>query len=143
MSKKKHCVTFTAEECQHLQTILDTGRHTAQLRKRAKVLLLANSGKSDPVIAQEAGVGLSSVYRIRRRCCEQGLSACLTEKPRPGRPRAMTGQDEAALTVLACSKPPEGRVRWTHRLLADRLVALEIVDDIAHTTVGRLLKKTS
>lgn len=143
MSKKKHCVTLTAEECQQLQTILDTGRHTAQQRKRAKVLLLANAGKSDPVIAKEAEVCHSAVYVIRRRCCEEGLSACLTEKPRSGRPRAMTGQDEAALTVLACSKPPDGRVRWTHRLLADRLVELEIVDDIAHTTVGRLLKKTN
>ena len=143
MSKKKHCVTLTTEECQQLQTMLNTGRHTAQARKRAKVLLLANAGKSDPVIANEANVGLSSVYVIRRRYCEQGLGACLTEKSRPGRPHAMTGQDEAALTALACSEPPEGRVRWTHRLLADRLVALQLVDDIAHTTVGRLLKKTN
>lgn len=143
MSKKKHCVTLTAEECQQLQNILNTGRHTAQARKRAKVLLLANVGKSDPAIAREAEVGLSSVYVIRRRYCEQGFKACLSEKARPGRPRAMTGQDEAALTALACSKPPEGHVRWTHRLLADRLVELELVDNIAHTTVGRLLKKTS
>jgi len=142
MSKKKHLVVLTAEERQQLQTILDTGRHTAQARKRVRVLLLANAGKSDPVIAKEAEVSLSAVYVIRRRCCEQGLSACLTEKSRSGRPRAMTGPDEAALTVLACSKPPEGRVKWTHRLLADTLVELEVVGSIAHTTVGRLLKKT-
>lgn len=143
MSKRKHCVTLTAEECQQLQTILNTGRHTAQARKRAKVLLLANAGKSDPAIAKEAEVGLSSVYGIRRRYYEQGLSACITEKSRPGRPHAMTGEDEAALTALACSTPPEGRLRWTHRLLADRLVELALVEKIAHTTVGRLLKKTS
>lgn len=137
MSKKKHTVTLTAEECQQLQSILDTGRHTAQQRKRAKVLLLAHVGKSDPIIAQEAEVGLSSVYVIRRRYCEEGFQACVTEKPRPGRPHAMSGEDEAALAALACSTPPDGRVRWTHRLLADRLVALELVDDIAHTTVGR------
>jgi transposase len=143
MSQKKHCVTLTAEECQQLQRILDTGRHTAQQRKRAKVLLLAQAGKSDPIIAHEAEVGLSSVYVIRRRYCEEGIQACLTENPRPGRPHAMSGGDEAALTALVCSTPPDGRVCWTHRLLADRLVALELIDNIAHTTVGRLLKKTS
>ena len=116
MSTKKHCVILTAEECQQLHTLLNTGRHTAQARKRAKVLLLAHAGKTDPVIAKEAEVGLSSVYVIRRRYCEQGLQACLSEKARPGRPRAMSGQDEAALTALACSEPPEGHGRWTHRL---------------------------
>lgn len=141
MSKKTHTVTLTAEACQHLQRILNTGRHTAQQRKRAKVLLLAHAGNSDPIIAHEAEVGLYSVYVIRRRSCEQGFQTCLTEQPRPGRPHAMGGGDDAALTALACSTPPDGRVRWTHRLLADRLVTLEIVDDIAHTTVGRLLKK--
>jgi len=143
MSQKQHDVQLTAEQCQQLQTILDTGRHTAQQRKRAKVLLLANNGMSDPAIASHTGMSLGGIYHIRRRCCEQGFDACVTEKPRSGRPRTLTGHDEAALTALACSIPPDGRVRWTHRLLADRLVTLEIVDDIAHTTVGRLLKKTT
>jgi len=143
MSKKKHCVTLTAEDCQQLHTLLNTGRHPAQTRKRATVLLLAHAGKSDPTIAKEADVGLSSVYVIRRRSCEHGFQACLTEKARPGRPHALSGEDEAALAALACSQPPDGRARWTHRLLADRLVKLELVDDIAHTTVGRRLKKTT
>jgi transposase len=143
MSKKKYLVTLTTAERQQLQAMLNTGRETAQTRKRAKVLLLAEAGTSDPPIAREADVSLSGVYRIRRRWAEVGVVACLKEKPRPGRPRTLSGHGEAALTVLACSKPPDGRVRWTHRLLADRLVALEIVDAIEQTTVGRLLKKTT
>jgi transposase len=143
MSQIQHKVTLTPEQCQHLQSILDTGFHTAQQRKRAKVLLLANDGLSDPAIAAITQMSLGGIYQIRRRCCEHGLDACVTEKPRSGRPRAIQGPDEAALTALACSQPPEGHVRWTHRLLADRLVELELVDDIAHTTVGRTLKKTS
>ena len=139
MSQKKHIVVFTAEERQQLQAILDRGLHTAQHRKRAKVLLLAETGLNDPAVARKADVCVSAVYRIRRRCCEAGLTACLTEKPRSGRPRMLTGDDEAALTVLACSKPPVGRVHWTHRLLTDRLGELEIIGSIAHTTVGRLL----
>jgi transposase len=143
MSQKKHNVVLTAEERQQLQVILNTGVHTAQKRKRAQVLVLADAGKSDPDIVREAGVSASGAYRIRRRFCEAGLAACLTENSRPGRPRTLSGPDEAALTVLACSNPPDGHCRWTHRLLADRLVKLEIVDSIAHTTVGRLLKKTT
>lgn len=143
MSKKKYIVTLTAEERRHLQSIFNTGKQTAQKRKRVHVLLLADTGKSDPAIAQEAGVSVSSAYRIRRRFGEGGLDSCLTEKPRSGRPRTLSGSDEAALTVLACSTPPDGRLRWTHRLLADRLIRFDIVDAIDHTTVGRLLKKTT
>lgn len=143
MSKKKHIVMLTPEERQQLHAILDTGVHSAQKRKRANVLLLADAGISDPDIAQEADVSLSGAYVIRRRFCEHGLTSCLTEKQRPGRPTKLSGNDEAALTVLACSAPPEGRVKWTHRLLADRLVELEIIDAISHRTVGRTLKKTN
>jgi transposase len=106
-------------------------------------LLLADEGQGDPPIARDVGVCLSLPARVRRQYCQEGLQACLREKPRSGRPRAFSGHGEAALTVLACSDPPDGRCRWTHRLLADRVVELELLDSVAHTTIGRLLKKTT
>jgi transposase len=82
------------------------------------------------------------VERIRKRFVEEGLEAALTERPRPGGQRKLDGKQEAFLIALACSTPPEGRICWTMQLLANRLVALRIVDAISDETVRRTLKKT-
>jgi hypothetical protein len=71
------------------------------------------------------------------------LEAALNEKPRPGKPKTFTGKDQATLIALACSDPPEGRARWTLRLLADKMVESEFVDNISHKTVQKMLKKTN
>jgi putative transposase len=103
--------------------------------------LLSDEGLEDDEIVNTLKVSKSTVCRIRKRYCRQGLDFSLSEKPRRGAPPKIDGRVEAQLTLLACSEPPEGRSRWTIRLLADRLVEMEVVDSISHMSVQRLLKK--
>lgn len=143
MSKKIFIVSLSNKERQALQTYVKTGVHSARSINRARVLLKADEGLSDPVIASQVGVCKATVFNIRCRYCREGLPAALREKPRPGPPRRFSGRDEANLTMLACSDPPEGYQRWTIRLLADRFVQLGAVTTISHTTVQTWLKKTT
>ena len=143
MSQKKYPVRLSDQERQELTTFVNTGVHAARAIKRARMLLLADAGHSDPAIAEEVGVCLVTVFNTRRRSGTEGVSAVLTEKPRPGQPRKLDGRGEAHLTAIACSTPPEGRARWTMTLLADRLVALQVVEAISEATVCRVLKKTT
>jgi transposase len=83
----------------------------------------------------------TTVGNIRRRYSREGLASALTEKPRPGKPPKVTGEVEAHLVALTCSKPPDGHVRWTLRLLANRLVELQQVESISHVAVRDVLKK--
>ena len=142
MCKKQHTVSLTQEENAYLFSYVTTGVHSARSIKRAQMLLLANRQNSDPQIAAQLGVCQATVYNIRRRYCTEGLQASLDEKPRPGAPKKLDGRGEARFTAIACSDPPLGRQRWTVRLLADKLVELELVDSISPMTVGTLLKKT-
>lgn len=141
MSKKKFIVSLPDEERQELVSYINTGTHSARSINRARILLLADQALSDPHIAKQVGVCEGTVFRIRRRYATEGMQAALTEKPRPGAPRKFTGRDEANLTLLACTDPPTGYQRWTHRLLADKLVELNDVPGISYRTVGRVLKK--
>ena len=125
------------------------GKSAAQKLVRARILLLADQSddgpaKSDPEIVEALGCGRASVERIRKRFVEEGLEAALN--PRPTMrvyERKMDGKAEAHLIALACGAAPEGRSRWTLRLLSDRMVALEHVESVSHETVRRMLKKTS
>jgi transposase len=143
MSKKTFIVSLPDEERQALQAYVNTGMHSARSIKRARILLLADEGKSDPAIARDVGVCKSTPFNIRRRYCQEGLQTALNEKPRPGKPRTITGRKIAHVIALACSKPPAGRQRWTLRLLADQVVALELLDTLSPSTVWTLLKKTN
>jgi putative transposase len=143
MAKKRFVVSLSDTEQHDLQTYMTTGVHSARSITRARILLLAHAGETDPSIADQVGVCLTTVFHIRRRYCPQGISAALTDQPRSGAPKHFTGRDEANLTTLACTRPPEGHQRWTMRLLADRLVRLEAVETISPATVCRLLKKTT
>ncbi len=143
MSKKIFRVSLSHEERHKLESYITTGPHPARSMNRARVLLLADQGASDPTIARTVGVCKATVFNTRRCYCTQGLQAALTEKPRSGAPRKFTGRDEANITVLACTKAPEGRQRWTNRLLADKLVELETIPAISYKSVERMLKKTN
>ena len=147
--KKKYIVTLTQEERQMLQVMLSKGKAAARKLMHARVLQKADAGPSGPAwndgqIAEGLEVGRATVERIRKMFIEEGLTAAL-ERRRPRRQyaRALDGDGEAHLVALACQKPPEGRSRWTLRLLADRMVQLAYVERLSKDTVARVLKKTS
>jgi transposase len=146
---KKYKVTLTAEERQQLHELLAAGKAAAQKLTHARILLKADAAAGGPAwadrrIAEAVEVGVATVERVRQRFVEQGLEAALVRKrlDRPSRQRKLDGRAEAHLIALACSAPPEGRKEWTMRLLADKLVELEIVDAVSDETVRRVLKKT-
>jgi transposase len=139
--EKKYLVVLTPDERSQLESLTRGGKASVRKVKRALVLLAVDDGDKDEVAAGKARVSVGTVERLRRRFAEEGLEAALSERPRPGNPRKLAGRQEAYVIALACSEPPEGRARWTLRLLANRLVELEVVDEISHHTVGRLLKR--
>ena len=147
--KKKYIVTLTPVERQMLQAMLSKGKAAARKLVHARILLKADAsvggpGWNDEQIAESLEVGRATVERVRREFVEEGLEAALERrKPRRQYERTLDGDGEAHLIALACQKPPEGRARWTLRLLADRMVRLEYVDEVSKDTVARVLKKTS
>jgi transposase len=147
--EKRYRVTLTEEERKELRSMVSVGKAAARKLVRARVLLLADqaeggAAKSDPEIIDALGCGRATVERIRKQFVEEGLEETLQPKPSTRiYQRRLDGKAEAHLVAIACGAPPEGRSRWTLRLLGDRLVALGHVDSIAHETVRRTLKKTS
>ncbi len=145
----KYTVTLTAEERQQLHDLLRAGKAAAKKLTHARILLKADAADGGPAwpdgrIAEALEVSADTVGRVRQRFVEQGIEAALVRKKqdRPSRQRTFDGRAEARLIALACSAPPAGRKAWTLRLLADKLVELEVVDAVAHETVRRALKKT-
>lgn len=136
-----HIVSLKEQEQEELKQYLRKGKSSARSLTRARILLLADEGRDDEMIAEALNVSKSTVSRIRTRYCEGGLDFALHEKARSGAPPKIDGRVEAQLALLACSEPPDGRSRWTVRLLADRLVEMEVVEAISHMSVRRLLKK--
>jgi len=147
--KKKYIVTLTQEERQILQAMLSKGRAAARKLTHARILLKADAGEGGPawnddVIGKGLEVGRATVERVRKQFVEEGFEAALDRrKPRRQYRRKLDGDGEAHLIALACSQAPEGRSRWTLRLLADRMVQLEQVDHLSHETVRQVLKKTN
>lgn len=144
---KRYVVRLSDGERRELEELLSRGKAAAQKIKHANILLKADAdgeGWTDEDIAGTFLVHPNTVRGIRQRFVEEGLGSALNRKRRalPPRERILDGQKEARLIALSCSKPPEGRARWTLRLLADEMVELEIVDSISHETVRQGLKKT-
>jgi transposase len=139
--KKVYVVDLTKEERAELLGLVGKGKVRARKMNRAHVLLLANEGRTDKDIAEALHTSPSTVERTRRRFVEGGLERALNESPRPGGRRKLDGHQEAYVVALACSEPPEGKKRWSMRLLADRLVEVGVVDEISDETVRRTLKR--
>lgn len=135
----RYRVTLTTEERQQLQGLVRGGASAARRIKRAQVLLAADSGSRDEEIAQNVGVGTSTVYRIKQRFVEDGLERALSEAPRPGGPRKLEAADESLLIAVACSEPPDGRAKWTLDLLAGEMVRLTSHKAVSRDTVRRRL----
>src|SRR6202047_2133940 len=132
-------VELSQAERGELTTMLSKGKRAARKLKRAQILLAADAGSSDEEIARAVAVGGSTVYRTKRRFVEGNLERALSEDPRPGAERKLTGKEEALLVATACSSPPAGRARWTLELLADALVKLTTHDSLSRETVRRRL----
>ncbi len=146
---KKYVVTLTDEERRSLRALVFSGKGAAWRLTHARILLQADSGEggvgwTDERICEGLGVGVSTVERVRQRFVEEGLEKALVpRKSCRAYRRKVDGDNEAHLIALACSDPPTGRRRWTLRLLAGRMVALEYVAALSYETVRGVLKKTS
>jgi transposase len=141
--KKRYIVNLTRDEREVLTRLVKSQRVSGFKRQRAQILLKADDDLTDQEIADELEVGLVTVERVRKRCIERGVQACLERKPQenPSRPRKLDGAAEAQLVRLACSSPPAGRSRWTLSLLADGLIELKVFDTVSKSTIQRGLKK--
>ena len=135
----RYRVELGQAERDQLKALLSGGRQAARKLKRAQILLAADAGASDAAIAKAVGVGGSTVYRTKRRFVLGNLEAALSEEPRPGAERKLTGKEEALLVATACAKPPAGRARWTLELLAGEMVGLTGHERLSRETVRRRL----
>ncbi len=142
MPQKKYHVDLTDDERAELEQMLKAGKHNSRKLTRARILLLADAGKTDAEVVAALWTARPTVERIRQRFVEQGLG-CLDEKLRQGARPRLTDKQQAHLVVVACTDAPAGRARWTLQLLADKAVQLKFVDSIARETVRQMLKKTN
>lgn len=121
----------------------EDGPLTRRQRNRVQILLRTDSGETDEEIADGLGDSVGTVANVRRRFTLGGLGAALDEKPRPGAKPLLDGKAEALIIATACSPVPEGRATWTARMLADRLVELQVVESVSEDTILRVLKKAT
>ena len=142
---KKYHVSLTAEQRQHCEIIARSYKHSERERKRARILLLADThrdegGVPDAAICSCAKVCLLTVERIRKRFAEAGLTAALSHKEQSQRKvRVLDGTAEAFLVATVCSAPPEGHKRWGLVLLREHLIAADYVEEVSHETVRQTL----
>jgi hypothetical protein len=136
MSQKKYIVNLSSTEVDELETLLKTGKHSARMLTRARILLQAHAGQIDQAIPQNLGVNLSTVERAREKyVCADSLENALKDRPHPPKPRKLDTSAAAFLIATACSDAPTGRAEWTMQLLAERLVAVGLVESISDETV--------
>jgi transposase len=142
--KKKYPVILSDTEREQLKNLIAAGTVPARKLTHARILLKADQGSEGPgwvdeQVAEAVEVSQPTVSRVRKQYVEEGLQAA----PNRHYHRKLDGQQEARLIALACSEPPEGQARWSLRLLAERMVELEVVDDLSYQSVRRTLKKTN
>ena len=146
MPAKIYRVNLTKKDRIHLEKLTTKGTISIRKYKRASILLYSDESNPDCCltdfeICRILGVSKTTTARIRQRFVESGIKNALNERPRPGKPKKITGKDEAKIIALACSDAPEGYARWSLRLLANKLVTLEIDKPVSHMAIQRILKK--
>ena len=146
----RYRVTLTKEEREDLEAMTRRGKAHARRFIHARALLLCDAGADGPAwniadVATALGVTSRAIEHLKKRFVGEGLEAALERKPREKPPREVIfdGAFEARLIALACSDAPDGRRRWTIRLLADKAVELSFAESVSHMTVQRVLKKTN
>lgn len=145
---KFHTVSLSEVERVFLQRTISAGTASARVTRRARVLLKADTGPPGPgwedtTIAETVEVSVPTIERLRKRAVAEGVEAAIRDRSRPPRPGKLDGAQEARLTALACSEPPEGRTRWTLALLVNGFAALDGGVQISDETVRQILKKTN
>lgn len=150
MPKIKYRLSLTAEEREALESIVRKGKHSSQ--KVLNALILLNCDEHAPTprtlkeqeIAEVLNVSAMKLYRVKQRFVDEGLEVALHgRKGQRAYEKKADGEFEAQLVALSCSEPPPGHVRWSLRLLADKVVELQYVDNVSYETVRRVLKKTN
>jgi len=147
---KKYLIQLSLEQRQHLDTLVRSGTQAARTQIHARILLKADAGPDGPAwgdaaIADALEVSIPTIERVRKAFVTAGLDTALYRRRphQPSRRRKLDGAQEARVVAVTCSTPPQGHERWTLTLLRERVIALDVVDDIARETLRRLLKKTS
>jgi transposase len=147
---KKYRVKLNVQQRERLERVVSSGKAPARTIRHAHILLKADESPegpqwSDEQIQQAFGAGTATIWRVRRRCVEQGVDDALHRRPQPERPekRKLHGEQEAHLIALTCGEKPEGEGRWSLRLLANKLVEVGEVERVSYETVRRTLKKTN
>jgi hypothetical protein len=148
ISVKKYVVRLSVEEREQLETLIRKGKYPARRQLKARILKAdisdAGDGRCDNKIIVALDTSASIVYRVRKQVVEEGFETVLSQKPRatPSVPRIFDREKEAKLIALTCSRPLQGRARWTLRLLENKVVELGIVDRASDSTISPTLKKT-
>lgn len=147
---KRYVIELLPEERDELEALVRRGKAAARKLTRARALLLSDAGAGGPGwidadIAEALGITTRCIEMLRKRAVERGPLAAIERKPqvRPSVPRKFDGESEAKLIALACSEPPAGHKRWSLRLLADKLVELNVFESVSHERVRQVMKKTS
>ena len=147
---KKNSIVLTREHRRELEALINAGQAPARKITHARILLKADCGPQGPrwsnrQIHEALDIGETTVRRVRHSFVHGGVEAALNRRPQPSRPqkRKLDGEQEAHLIALLCSQAPDGYERWSLRLVADKLVELEIVESVSHETVRQVLKKMS
>jgi len=138
-----HSILFTEEEENRLNELVSKGFSNARTIKRAQILLKWSEGYSARTIAVLVNVHYNTAYSIKKKYELGGLDEALFDAPRPGAPRKIFSEHEAAITTIACSDPPEGNNEWTLQMLADKVVQLTDLDSVGKETIRRVLKKVN
>ena len=146
MPQPRRAVKLTKAERGALETFVAHGKRSARAITRARILLLADEGRKERDLTEILGVSRGTVYNVRKKYQLKAYAHILDllhDEPRSGRPVVLDSRVEAKVAMIACSAPPAGCGRWTLRLIADKLVKLEVTDAISHESVRRVLKKTA
>lgn len=143
MRPRKYQVKLKKQEKEYLEKFISTGVRSAREITRARILLLLNAKLKNREIVAQLKLSPATICAIAKKYCTEGLETALKDRARPGQPKKVHLDTEAAIIALSCSKSPEGRSKWTLRLLRDKIIELGILDEISHVQVHNILKKAN